>query len=232
MNTKDEDVLKKLALDFYQKYNHLTYLLVYVLLYLWFLGLEHVTKPVYYMHCTLDDMVPFMPVFVVPYLLWFAYVGGTVAFFAIVSKADYYRLLHFIYWGFGICLFLYMLFPNAQHLRPHALGHDIFSNIVRIIYRDDTPTNVAPSIHVVLSIGTHIALSQYARLRRNWAVYYGSFVMMVTICLSTVFIKQHSVMDGLLGALLAFILYVFVYRHDRIPAMGELGRGVIREINP
>ena len=39
-----------------------------------------------------------------------------------------------------------------------------------------------------------------------------SLVLAVLICLSTVFLKQHSVIDALAGALLSFILYFIVFK--------------------
>ncbi|MBQ1394287.1 MAG: hypothetical protein IIY81_12330, partial [Lachnospiraceae bacterium] len=40
----------------------------------------------------------------------------------------------------------------------------------------------------------------------------GSFVLTILICLSTVFLKQHSCVDGFCGLGLAIILYTIVYR--------------------
>ena len=210
--TKDvfsvKDTLSKLV----QKYKHLTYLLIYLLLYLWFLQLEKIIRPIYNMYCALDSMIPFEPAFVVPYLLWFGYVGLAVAYYAFFSKEDYFKLLHFIYLSMAICLLIYMFFPNGQSLRVRFYEQDVFSQMVRDIQTNDTPTNVAPSMHVTFSLGVHMSLCHSKKLGRFIALRAGSFVMMVLICLSTVFIKQHSVLDGLYAIILSAVLYLLIYR--------------------
>ena len=67
--------------NFLKKYKHAT-LLLYVFIYFpWFFLLEeHVT------HYTpikiwLDDYIPFCEYFIVPYLLWFAYIAVVVLYF-------------------------------------------------------------------------------------------------------------------------------------------------------
>ena len=44
------------------------------------------------MHSSLDDMIPFNEYFVIPYLLWFAYVTAAIAYLFFKNKEEYYRL--------------------------------------------------------------------------------------------------------------------------------------------
>ena len=57
--------------------NRYLFLQAYWLLYLpWFAYLEKtVTKHFHIIHMKLDDYIPFLPVFVIPYFLWFGYVA-------------------------------------------------------------------------------------------------------------------------------------------------------------
>ena len=79
--------------QFVKKYGH-AWLLSYAFIYLaWFFHLEETTKPPYnIIHIALDDSIPFVEAFIIPYLLWFPYVAVTVAYFFFTSKNDYYRL--------------------------------------------------------------------------------------------------------------------------------------------
>ena len=79
--------------SFFKKYRHI-WLLSYGFLYLpWFCYLERTVKAGYHiMHVTLDDYIPFCEYFVIPYLMWFLYVGSAILFFLFKSKEDYYRL--------------------------------------------------------------------------------------------------------------------------------------------
>ena len=68
-----------------------------------------------------------------------------------------------------------------------------------------------PSIHVYNSIGTHIAIMKSEALRKHRMVRVGSGILMTAICLSTVFLKQHSVIDGVGSMVMAYVIYWVVY---------------------
>ena len=78
----------------------------------------------------------------------------------------------------------------------------------------DTPTNLWPSIHVYNSIGAHLAVVHSQKLAKNKAILSGSFILCVSIVLSTVFIKQHSMFDVLTAFVMAATMYVVVYQAD------------------
>ena len=109
-------------------------------------------------------------------------------------------------------LFLCTVFPNGLNLRPTSFVRDnIFVDLVRYIYRTDTPTNVLPSIHVFNSIGVCIAIWHSSALKKHRWIQYGSYVLALLIILSTVFLKQHSVTDVIAAFVLACVIYPFVY---------------------
>ena len=91
---------------------------------------------------------------------------------------------------------------------PHK---NIFCYLVQKIHDSDTPANVFPSIHVYNSLGVHISVMNSGRLKNRRWVRRISFVIMVAICLSTVFLKQHSVADVTGALALAYVMYQFVY---------------------
>jgi len=132
-------------------------------------------------------------------------------YLGIVSKKDYYRLFLFMFFGMAICYATYGIFPNGQSLRPVITDTDIFSRVMRNIYATDTPTNVAPSIHVLNSIAIHVGLVGYEPFKKNWILRGTSFILMVTISASTVFVKQHSILDGIWAVALSLVLYVAIY---------------------
>ena len=54
-----------------------------------FIYIEKRDVPSYHViHTVFDDMIPFCEVFVIPYLLWFPYMIGTVAYF-VFRKGDH-----------------------------------------------------------------------------------------------------------------------------------------------
>ena len=76
-----------------KKYRH-AWLLCYWLIYLpWFFYLERTVQKDYTnMHVALDAAIPFSEYFIIPYLLWFFYVGGAMVYFSFADRQDYYRL--------------------------------------------------------------------------------------------------------------------------------------------
>ena len=55
-------------------------------------------------------------------------------------------------------MLFYAIVPNGLALRPkYVPGTDIFAQLVRMIYRSDTPMNVCPSIHVFNSVTLMLA---------------------------------------------------------------------------
>ena len=203
-------------LAFVRKYKH-AWLLLYAFIYLpWFCYLEKtVTRNFHVMHASLDDLIPFNEYFIVPYLLWFLYVGAAIFYFLITSKEDYYKLCIFLFSGMTISLIICTFFRNGTDLRP-VIGPDknIFTALVAYIYRTDTCTNVFPSIHVYNSIGVHIAVARSERLRGHRLIRLGSGLLMISICMATVFLKQHSVIDLIGAVILAYVIYGIVYGYS------------------
>jgi len=195
----------------WKQYKHFLLLSLYGLLYIWFYYLEKTVVPEYYMFSPIDLKIPFIKEFVIPYLFWYVYMAFGFIYLGIVSKKDYYRLFLFMFFGMAICYATYGIFPNGQSLRPVITDTDIFSRVMKNIYATDTPTNVAPSIHVLNSIAIHVGLVGYEPFKKNWMLRITSFILMVTISASTVFVKQHSILDGIWAVALCLVLYVAIY---------------------
>ena len=120
-----------------------------------------------------------------------------------------------VFAGMTIFLFISWVWPNGLDLRPETFPRDnFFTGLVADLYQRDTSTNVFPSIHVYNSIGVHLAVSHSERLRRRPAIRLGSGILMVLICLSTVFLKQHSVIDLIGAVILAYIMCGIIYGYS------------------
>lgn len=199
--------------QFWKKYGH-AWILGYFFIYLpWFLYLEKTVKNNYHvMHSELDDLIPFEECFIIPYLLWFVYVAAVVVYLFFSSREDYYRCCTFLFTGMTLCLLVCTLFPNGTDFRPVVDPEkNVFCWLVSLIHKADTCTNVFPSVHVYNSLGAHIAVTHSETLGKNKWIRGGSFVLMVSICLSTVFLKQHSVIDVVGASFLAAAIYPLAY---------------------
>ncbi len=202
---------------FYPRYKHIIPLLIYGVIYLsWFAHLENtVTKDYTIIHTFIDDYIPFCEIFVIPYFLWFIYVAVTVMFFFFTDRDDYYRTCAFLFTGMTVFLIISTLFPNGHDLRLTQMPRDnIFTHMVEGLWATDTSTNLWPSIHVYNSLGAHFAIMRSERLANKKGIRIGSLVLCVSIILSTMFIKQHSVFDVITGIIMALIMYLVVYHYD------------------
>ena len=194
--------------------------LVYMFIYMkWFNLLEDMHPTHYYvMHSMIDDHIPFVEWFVIPYYTWFLYVFFTTAFLVLLPRSeDFYRAMFFMFIGMTFFLVFSTFVPTAQPLRPDVMPRDnMCTRLILRLYRQDTPTNVFPSIHVFNSIACMIALLKSRALDDHRLVRAASCVLSAAVILSTMFIKQHSVIDVAGAFVLAVIAYRFAYQSDFI----------------
>lgn len=198
-----------------KKYKHawvLSYFFIYLI---WFFYLNQISASKFHpIEVALDASIPFLEVFIIPYYLWFPYVPIVIAYFFFTSKEEYYKCTAFLFIGMTICLITYSIYPNGVYFRPdlNSLGRDnILINLTKFIYKIDPGTNVCPSIHTYNSIGVWLALHKSEGMKKHVWIRRGSFLLSVSICLSTVFVKQHSIFDVYMAMLLAGIMYLIVY---------------------
>lgn len=201
--------------NFLKKYSH-AWVFSYFFIYMaWFSYLEKtVTTHFYEIHSAIDDYIPFIEYFIVPYLLWFAFmlIGGLFIFFT--DKKEFYKMAAFGITGMTLFLIICTVFPNGLNIRPTTFARDnIFVDMVKRIYAVDTPTNVLPSIHVYNSITIAIAIGRSKLLKNKRWIKVLSYCMATLIILSTMFLKQHSVTD----VCAAFVIAIGAYRVIYVP---------------
>ena len=161
----------------------------------------------------IDHKIPFLEIFIVPYLIWFPYIVGMFLIFFFKDKEEFIRMIKYLYIGMTLFIIISYLFPNGLDIRPAYFERDnIFVRLVQMIYRNDTSTNVVPSIHAYNSIVVMIAaLKSEKVLTKSWQKQ-TCCVISVLIVLSTVFVKQHSVLDVFAAMALAWAGYQLFYK--------------------
>lgn len=147
------------AKSFLKKYRH-AWVLSYFLIYMpWFVYLEKRTNVRHYMiHSPIDNHIPFIEYFIVPYLVWFVFIAVTVTYFLIKDKWGFYRLCAFLFSGMTIFLIICTVFPNALNLRPTVFPRDnVFTDMVKSCTRQThrrtcflVSTYLIPSVSVLL----------------------------------------------------------------------------------
>ena len=150
------------------------------------------------MHCALDDLIPFNEWFLIPYMFWFVYLIGAVAYTFFFDVPGFRRMMRFVMITYSVTLIIYFLFPTCQMLRPEVFPRDnALTRFIAGFYVFDTNTNVCPSLHVIGSAAALFALRDGPRLRKRAWWQAASVLLALCISLSTVFMKQHSILDVL-----------------------------------
>lgn len=135
-----------------------------------------------------------------------------VFYFFFTDKKGFYKISSFLIIGMTVFLIICTVFPNGLNLRPTTFARDNFCvDLVKRLYRIDTPTNVLPSIHVFNTVAVLVAVTHSQKLRLHKGIMCGVYITGILIILSTVFLKQHSVTDVIAAFAMAGIIYPFVY---------------------
>jgi membrane-associated phospholipid phosphatase len=183
-------------------------LLLYIPIYfIWFFLIEHyITTDYWVSYIPLDDQIPFIPAFILLYILWYPYLLLPGLYLLWKDVPAYKRYMWFIIIGLSICLLICTVFPNGQDLRPDlSEQHGFFISLVRMIYSADTNTNVLPSMHVVGCVAVCYGAFTSPYLK---SVRLPLLIVGILISASTVFVKQHSFLDVIYGVVVSSVILV------------------------
>lgn len=170
-------------------------------------------------HCWLDDVIPFNEIFVIPYCFWYVLIVISLVYFALYNIDNFKGMSKFIIVTQAVAMAIYIIYPNRQDLRPEFFERDnLFTRVVGFMYTFDTNTGVCPSLHVAYSIGIASAWLKEKSAWLWWKIFV--IISVILICLSTMFIKQHSAVDFFVAlpvcALAEYIAYWKPYWLPRI----------------
>ena len=197
-----------------ESFRHLKLLLFWPIYGFFFYFVEKLYSPVRYypMHCALDDMIPFCELFLIPYLAWFLCIVGMLLYTMLYDIGAFKRFMYFIILTYSVTIVIYLIFPPCQQLRPAAFPRDnLLTQMVGNFYAFDTNTNVCPSIHCQSSGCMALAFSQSRLAKGRPGLKVLAWVWAALICASTVFTKQHSILDVVCGLALVAVWVPVLY---------------------
>lgn len=162
-------------------------------------------------HCTVDDIIPFCEWFVIPYVFWYGLVAFSLVYFLLYNIDGFKKLQTFIIITQVVAMTIYVLYPNCQNLRPVEFPrNNALTDCVGFLYSIDTNTGVCPSLHCAYSIAIASVFLKEKTVSRGWKAFI--FLAVALICLSTVFIKQHSVVDFLVALPICMLAEIIVFK--------------------
>ena len=140
----------------------------------------------------LDTKIPFIPEWVSLYFL--SYISWIVTIIWILreSKQHAYRLCGVFTIIAILSAICFIAYPVTMQ-RPEVTGTGFFNDWMRLLYRVDSPNNLCPSFHVVISYlcwrGT-----MGCRKIPKWYQWF-NLVLLILVCLCILFVKQHVLLD-------------------------------------
>ena len=212
--------LNKTVIKFKENFK---YILFWPLFILAFIGIEHldVAGRMHEVHCFLDDIIPFNEFFVLPYFTWHPLIVIVLAY-TLVNETDNFRnLMKFFILTFTVTMIIYLIYPTYLNIRPESFERDnILVWITSLLYSIDNPVNVCPSLHITGCLGLLFA-SWDTRGRDSIPKKVFMAFAVAFICASTLFMKQHSVIDVIVAVPISFIGWVICFRGKEIEQMSD-----------
>lgn len=152
------------------KNRHVYWLLGLIALALAYFVTQHLGLRYHVVHLPLDDRIPFCPVFVVFYILWYFYVPGCMLWACLRAKDVFCRQAAALFSGALLCVAVFVLYPTCIDFRPAAEGTGVFLALCRLIYAHDAPVNVFPSLHCYEALVLHLVTFRTPPLRARKAL--------------------------------------------------------------
>ena len=144
--------------------------------------------------CPLDERIPFCEYFAFFYVGWYFLIAGSLLYFLLYDVASFRKLQTYIILVQLMATAVYLLWPSRQELRPETFPREnVFTAVMGLVYRLDTPTGVCPSLHVAISVA--MASTWLRKRDAGPLLKLGITLFCVGVCLSVAFVKQHSVVD-------------------------------------
>ena len=194
------------------EFQHLLLLIYWPLYGLTFLLLERGLTLTYHpVESPLDAKIPFCEYFVFPYYFWFVFLVGIHIYTLFFDVPAFKKLMYFIMITYTLTTVIYIVYPTSQELRPTEFERDNFCvDIVKGLYAFDTNTNVCPSLHVIGSFAVLFTSWQCGRFKNlRWQLFF--ITSTVLISASTVYLKQHSIIDVWAALIVCAAAFPFAY---------------------
>lgn len=156
----------------------------------------------------IDAVIPFVPAFIVIYVLSYVQWVGSYIYHCRESRELCYRMTTSDLIAKFITLIFFIALPT-QIVRPVVEDGGFLNWLTQLIYSSDKPISLFPSIHCLESWMCFRTATMMAKPKR-WYICV-QFVFTLLVFASVVFVKQHYFVD-ILGGVAVVEIGLFVYK--------------------
>lgn len=195
------------------EFSHLKLLFGWVVYFAFYFLTENIipAENCHVIYCKLDSIIPFCEWFIIPYTFWYLLIIFSLVYFALYNVESFKKLQTYIIITQVIAVIVYIIYPSCQNLRPAEFPRDNFlTDCIGLIYSLDTNTGVCPSLHCAYSIAIASVWLREKGVPKLWKTFIA--IVAIIICLSTMFIKQHSAVDFLAALPVCLIAEILVFK--------------------
>ncbi|MDD6879235.1 MAG: phosphatase PAP2 family protein [bacterium] len=157
---------------------------------------------------SINDKIPFISYFIYPYISWYLMLFLIPFILSIRDDKKFNIYLKTTFVCICVATIIYFLYPTAI-IRDGIETHTFTDKIVNVIYLLDTPNvNCFPSMHCIISFIFIFVTIRNGNLSRSFRVI--TFFWSLLVILSTMFVKQHIILDVVSAFVLSFAVYMII----------------------
>ena len=147
-----------------------------------------------------DLRLPFLPQFLIIYFGCYIFWAANYILAARQDREEVYRFFTADFISRCVCLVIFLAYPTTN-TRPMIEGSGFWDLLAGWLYSIDAADNLFPSIHCLVSWFCFLAVKGQKKI----PIWYKavSFILAVLVFLSTLFTKQHVIVDVAGGIFLA-----------------------------
>ena len=167
-----------------------------------------------------ENYIPFIPEMAIFYVfLYFPMVILTLIYFTFIQEEKGYALGWSIVIMNFIATIVYIIFPVSTYwwrkeLLANRIEGNFFADTMYAVYEYDTSFNCFPSMHAGMSAMCFYVWYRYHQINpndRTKVIAFICFIIATGVVLSTLFVKQHYIVDEIAGVFLAYLVARYIF---------------------
>ena len=154
----------------------------------------------------IDEKIPFIKYFIIPYYIWFILLIGLPYYY---YKKDKDILAKYVI-SYVVCVIvasiIFTVYPSIVQRPDYLPNNNIINLMVNFIYWIDSPAvNCFPSMHCAVSMLFILTISN----SKNTKFYFRISIILISILImiATLYVKQHVFIDLVSGDIIMLLIY-------------------------